>query len=82
MIRKQIYLEPAQNSALKQLAQLRGVPEAELIRAAIDQHLHTAQRVRPNLDLWDEELAFLEQLAQEALPSTARTWRRDDLYER
>ena len=82
MIRKQIYLEPAQNTALKRLAQQAGVSEAELIRAAIDQHLQTARHPRPNVALWDEELAFLERLAQQPSPAAARIWQRDDLYER
>jgi hypothetical protein len=82
MIRKQIYLEPAQNTALKRLAQQAGVSEAELIRAAIDQHLQTGRRLRPNPALWDEEFAFLERLAQQPFPAATRIWRRDDLYER
>jgi hypothetical protein len=63
MIRKQIYLEPGQNSALKRLASQSGVPEAELIRQAIDFYLQTFRRTRPNLALWDEERAFLDRLA-------------------
>ncbi len=82
MIRKQIYLQPEQNTALKHLADQSGVPEAELIRAAIDQHLHTARLPRPNLVVWEEELRFLQHLTQQPLPVAPRTWQRDDLYER
>lgn len=82
LIRKQIYLEPDQNSALKQLASQSGVSEAELIRAAIDQHLHTVRPVRPDLSVWDEEFSFLQHLMEQPLPPAARTWRRDELYER
>lgn len=82
MIRKQIYLEPDQNTALKQLARQSGVAEAELIRAAIDRHLQTARRTHLNLAVWDEELKFLQQLMEQPLPPAARTWQRDDLHER
>ncbi len=82
MIRKQIYLESGQNTALKQLARQSGVPEAELIRAAINKHLHATRLVRPNLAVWDEELAFLEQLKEQPQPAAPRTWQRDELYER
>ncbi|HEV2122843.1 MAG TPA: CopG family transcriptional regulator [Chloroflexota bacterium] len=37
MIRKQVYLERAQNRKLKSLAARRGCTESELIREAIDQ---------------------------------------------
>ena len=81
MIRKQIYLEPEQNTALKQLAGQSGIPEAQLIRAAIDQHLFSIRRVRSNIAVWDEELAFLRTLADEPLLES-RTRQRDELYER
>ena len=38
-IRKQIYIEPAQETFLKQVTTQTGVSEAELIRQAIDQHI-------------------------------------------
>jgi hypothetical protein len=37
MIRKQVYLEQAQDQKLKRLASQRGCTEAELVREAIDQ---------------------------------------------
>ncbi|MFH1951541.1 MAG: CopG family transcriptional regulator [Pseudomonadota bacterium] len=39
MIRKQIYIQPAQDATLKQRAMMLGVTEAELIRRAIDRHM-------------------------------------------
>lgn len=82
MIRKQIYLEPDQNTALKQLASQSGVAEAELIRAAIDRHLQTIRLARPNLAVWDEERKFLQALMEQPLSPARRMWQRDDLYER
>lgn len=81
MIRKQIYLEPEQNRALKQLSGQSGLPEAEIIRAAIDQHLYAIRRVRSDVSVWDEELAFLQNLSEEAVQQP-RSWTRDELYER
>lgn len=37
MVRKQVYLERAQDQKLKRLASQRGCTEAELVREAIDQ---------------------------------------------
>ncbi len=82
MIRKQIYLTPDQNTALKQFASESGVPEAEVIRAAIDLHLHAVWPIRPDLSVWDEELRFLQHLTQQPLSAAPRTWQREELYER
>jgi hypothetical protein len=38
-IRKQIYIEPDQNTVLKRLSEECGMPEAEIIREAITQHV-------------------------------------------
>jgi hypothetical protein len=39
MIRKQIYLEPSQNDAIKLLSTRKGATEAEIIREALDLYL-------------------------------------------
>jgi hypothetical protein len=38
-IRKQIYIEPDKNTIFKRLSEERGMPEAEIIREAITQHV-------------------------------------------
>ena len=81
-VRKQIYIEPAQEVLLKQLSSESGVPEAELIRQAIDRHLRMQRHPRPDLQAWEKERAFLAQLSAQGPVPGGRTWRRDDLYER
>lgn len=81
-IRKQIYIEPAQDFILKRLAEETGQSEAELIRQAINHHAQLVQHPRPDIAAWTAEKAFIEQLmAQGELPD-GRTWQREDLYER
>lgn len=46
-IRKQIYLDPAQEALLKRLAGATGLAEADLIRQALDRHLGTDLPTRP-----------------------------------
>jgi hypothetical protein len=81
-VRKQIYIDPAQEVLLKQLSSESGIPEAELIRQAIDRHLRTQPHPRPDLWAWEKERAFLAQLIAQGPVHGGRTWRRDDLYER
>ena len=51
-IRKQIYIEPAQEILLKQITTQTGISEAELIRRAIDQHIKLIiQRPKPALEV-------------------------------
>ena len=39
LVRKQTYITPAQDRAVKRLAQLQGTTEAEILRKALDQFL-------------------------------------------
>ena len=83
-IRKQIYIEPAQEILLKQVTTQTGVSEAELIRQAIDQHVKLMRPPKPALEVWAAERAFITHLIQLGPVSTPakRTWRREDLYDR
>ena len=81
-VRKQIYLEPAQETQLKQIAGASGVPEAELIRQAIDRYLHRPQFPRRDRRAWAAERAYLDQLVASGAVPGGRAWRREDLYER
>ncbi|MBA3945782.1 MAG: ribbon-helix-helix domain-containing protein [Herpetosiphonaceae bacterium] len=82
MIRKQIYLEPAQNAQLKRLAHESGVSEAELVRQAIDAYLRSLHQLRLNSVVWEAERAFIEQLVAMEPVEGGRTWARDHLYDR
>ena len=83
MIRKQVYIQPQQQTILKKLSQMRGLTEAELIRQAIDRQLSGANSTA-TLDpgAWEEARDFM--LALQALGPSGdqpRQWWRDDLYE-
>jgi hypothetical protein len=81
MIRKQIYLEAAQDALLKQRAQELGVSEAALIRRCLES---LEQPVLPlERHAWKDERAFLQRRLQ-TVPSQGglrkRTWTREELY--
>ena len=79
MIRKQLYLEAAQDAVLKQRAQELGMSEAALIRRCLDS---IGQQAWPlDQQAWDDELAFLQRRMQ-TVPSRAehRHWTREELY--
>lgn len=73
MIRKQIYLTEEMNRSLSQLAESRGVPQAEIIREVLARYLDTAQSQEA---IWD-------QLKQRMLDSNYSDlqWNRSELYE-
>jgi hypothetical protein len=81
MIRKQIYLEPAQDALLKQRARELGMSAAALIRRCLDTVGPQAVPLPLDRRAWDDELAFLQHRAQ-TVPGRAerRDWTREDLY--
>ena len=81
-IRKQIYIEPNQEALLKGLVEETGVPEAEIIRRAIDQHTYLLHLLLRDLTAWNEERAFINQLIQQGSIPGRRVWQREELYER
>ncbi len=82
MIRKQIYIEPAQDEILKQRAKDLGVSEAELIRRAIDQISRDPIPLTPDRKAWQEELEFMRQRRKSIKPlGGKRTWTREEIYE-
>jgi len=81
-IRKQIYLDPAQDVKLKELAHVLETSEAELIRQAIDAHVSTLRRRRRNRKAWQAERAFIQDWMSQGPVPGGRTWRREDLYDR
>ena len=81
-VRKQIYLEPEQEERLKQLSAETGVPEAEIIREAIEQQLTALQEKSRDEAAWQAELEFMRQRAEKATTQGERTWTREELYDR
>ncbi|MCL4466221.1 MAG: hypothetical protein M1389_09365 [Chloroflexi bacterium] len=81
MIRKQVYLEPAQEARLKRVAELTGQSEAELIRRALDQQIATLS-VRRNQHAWEAEKAYIQKRIRRGRLPGGRTWTRDELHDR
>lgn len=81
-IRKQIYLDRAQEVQLKQLASASGLSEAELIRRTLNLHLALPSFQLRDLSAWERELEFIEQWIAKGPVAGGRTWKRDDLYDR
>ena len=81
MVRKQVYIEPAQERFLKQRATELGVTEAELIRRGIDALARTPARAPFDPEAWAAVMASMEERARLPATGAGRTWRREDLYE-
>jgi hypothetical protein len=81
-VRKQIYVEPYQETILKRLADETGMSEAEIIRQAIDHHTQLFRHTRPDLEAWAEEKAFITGLIEQGPVPDRRKWQREDLHER
>lgn len=81
-IRKQIYITPQQETILKQISNDTGVSEAEIIRQAVD--YYAIQKRSPYRDnsAWERLRSRMQQLIDKGSVPGARTWRREDLYER
>ena len=81
-VRKQVYIEPYQEQTLKHFSQREGVPEAEIIRRAIDEYTRARRILVRDLRAWERERAFIEHLITLGPVGGRRTWRREDLHER
>jgi hypothetical protein len=84
-VRKQVYIESYQESALKRFSERTGLSEAEVIRQAIDQHIqqkHTSRSVMRDPRAWERARKFAEELMAKGPVPGGRTWRREDLYDR
>jgi hypothetical protein len=80
MIRKQIYIEPKQDRALKAEAKRLGVSEAEVIRRRLD---GGEERVDGPKDpeAWGRLRKAIEERMKLDVPQRPRFWTRDELYE-
>ena len=81
MVRKQIYITPAQERLLKQQARALGITESEVIRRGITQLSRVPAEVPLDHRAWLEELAFMRKRARKAGAGGARNWTREELYE-
>ena len=86
MIRKQVYIAPEHEGRLKELAQTRGVSEAELIREALDHELGLIMRkasrpTRLDAKAWEAEERLIQQLIAKGPVPGGRRWTRQELYE-
>ena len=81
MKRKQVYIAPEQDAALKRYAREWGVTESELIRRGIEQVTRRAPEPPSDEQAWAEELAFIQERGR--LPSSGgrRGWTREELYD-
>jgi sugar phosphate isomerase/epimerase len=84
MVRKQIYIDEAQDRGLKELAADRGTTESSLVRAGVDAVL-SGLVVRSRDEAWADLERFWAELdqraAREGVEPAPRDWTRDDLYE-
>jgi hypothetical protein len=86
MVRKQVYIEPAQDARLKRRAADLGVTESELIRRGIDLVTEPAAQSRDE-QAWEEEMAFILERArtlpapEHGEPVIGRRWPREEMYE-
>ncbi len=83
MVRKQVYIEPAQEELLKQRARELGVTEAELVRRGIETIASgPALAFARDRQAWEQELSFMRERMKIVVPQTRRQWTREELYDR
>ncbi len=81
-VRKQIYLDRAQELHLKQLAAATGLSEAEIIRRTLNLRLGIPTKQPRDLSAWEEEKRFIKEWIAQGPVAGGRTWKREDLYDR
>ncbi len=84
LIRKQVYIEPSQDRRIKRKAREEGIPEAEIVRRALDLGL-VRLPVAPRVVRLDEEASFfdlIDRLIEQGPVPGGRRWSRDELYDR
>ena len=81
MIRKQVYIEPMQDTILKKRSRMLGITEAEVIRRAIDTQVVLMHSRLRNLEAWEREKAFIAERMAGGPVSGGRKFRREDAYE-
>ncbi|MEH2423023.1 MAG: hypothetical protein V7K48_19555 [Nostoc sp.] len=74
-------MEPRKEHLIKAIAQQAGISEAEIIRQAIDLHLGEITAPQTNLEMWETEREFIDQIKTRPAQLGGRDWQRKDLYE-
>lgn len=72
MIRKQVYIEPSQDEAIKRRSRELGVSESDLLRRGLDQITYIVTKEPRDAAAWAAELAFIHERA--APGSLEPTW--------
>ena len=80
MVRKQIYLEAAQDRLLKRLAAEAGVSEAEVIRQAVARHAAHTRAATRDAHAWQRQRRRIEASIAEGPMAGTRSRTREDLY--
>jgi hypothetical protein len=88
MIRKQVYIGPEHEAALKRRARELGVTESDLIRRGIEQV--SRRPLPPDQQAMAEFFAFIRERTERlqasgaisSAPSAGRGWTREELYDR
>ena len=83
MVRKQVYIEPDQERALKQLAEESGLKESELIRRGIDLVLLQDDIHARRLEAFRKTQTLAGQVRElgPVKHKGKRGWKREDLYD-
>ena len=81
-IRKQLYIEPAQQARLKRLAEATGQSEAGIVRSALDRYVTDVHAPLPDGSSWEAILSFIEARAAQTAVESKRTWTREELHDR
>jgi predicted DNA-binding protein len=82
MIRKQVYIALQQDKMLNRLARQTNKTEAEFIRDAIDEHTRSLTDRERRMKAWRAIEATIEQRMKLPAVEAARSWKREDLYDR
>lgn len=82
MVRKQIYIDPAQERLLKRKASQLHVSESELIRDGIEKVLAAGLARHRDVRAWETEKKFIRSLVKKGAAAGKRTWKREDVYDR
>ncbi len=81
MIRKQVYIEPMQDTILKKRSRMLGITEAEVIRRAIDTQVVLMHSRLRDQEAWEREKAFIAERMAGGPVSEGRKFRLEDAYE-
>ncbi len=84
LVRKQVYIEQSQERRVKRRAKEEGVPEAEIVRRALDLGLERLSAAATPIRTGDSTSFFrlIDRLIRQGPVPGGRSWTREELYER